>query len=119
MTSTPEQLARQEIDRLPGEGGWHLVGVSDVDSHAAESIAVRELQLKDCHGIADFLTDVCGTATWPPRQERTALRPVDCIRPRTWLWSMSGGADLAAHMPARDVQNSPTRVVRSDPSDHL
>ena len=39
MTSTPEQLARQEIDRLLGAAGWHLCGVSDVNIHAAQGVA--------------------------------------------------------------------------------
>ena len=36
---TPEQTARQEIDRLLIAAGWHVCGVSDANIHAARGAA--------------------------------------------------------------------------------
>ncbi len=59
---TPEQQARQEIDRLLGAAGWHVCGMADANIHAARGVAIREFPLAAGHGFADHLFYVDGTA---------------------------------------------------------
>jgi len=47
---TPEQQARQEIDRLLQSAGWHVCGVSDANIHAARGDAIREFALDGGYG---------------------------------------------------------------------
>jgi type I restriction enzyme, R subunit len=50
---TPEQKARQEIDRQLEQCGWVVQNYSDMDMSAGLGIAVREFPLKK--GFADYL----------------------------------------------------------------
>jgi type I restriction enzyme R subunit len=59
---TPEQQARQEIDRLLQSAGWHVCGVSDANIHAARGVAIREFALDGGYGYADYLLYVDGKA---------------------------------------------------------
>jgi type I restriction enzyme R subunit len=59
---TPEQQARQEIDRLLTAAGWHVCGVSDANIHAARGVAIREFALDGGYGYADYLLYVDGKA---------------------------------------------------------
>ncbi|MEZ5531415.1 MAG: DUF5131 family protein [Steroidobacteraceae bacterium] len=65
MTSSagnPEALARQEIDRLLAQAGWHVCDYKSVDLHAATGVAIREFPLVEGHGDAGYLLYVNGTA---------------------------------------------------------
>jgi type I restriction enzyme R subunit len=42
---TPEQIARQKIDRLLSAAGWALQNPADFNRKAALGVAVREFQL--------------------------------------------------------------------------
>lgn len=59
---TPEQLARQEIDRLLGMAGWAVQSVDAVNHHAARGVVVREFPLNPGHGFADYLLYLDGKA---------------------------------------------------------
>ena len=60
--ATPEQQARDEIDRLLGAAGWAVQDFRAADIHAARGVALREFPLKDGHGAADYLLYVGGKA---------------------------------------------------------
>lgn len=60
--STPEQRARQEIDRLLCAVGWLVQDLKSADLHAARGVALREFELNPGHGTADFLLYVDGKA---------------------------------------------------------
>lgn len=53
MMTTPEQRARQTIDRLLGDAGWQVQDRRDLNLAAARGVAVREFPLKT--GFADYL----------------------------------------------------------------
>ena len=55
MTSTPEQKAREEIDRLLGAAGWVVQDFRAANLQAARGVALREFQLKEGYGEADYL----------------------------------------------------------------
>ena len=56
MTSTtPEQRARANIDRLLELAGWAVQNLSDLNVHADSGVAVREFPLWSGHGTADYL----------------------------------------------------------------
>ena len=59
---TPEQRARQEIDRLLVAAGWHVCDYKDANIHAARGVAIREFPLTAGHGYADYLFYVDGKA---------------------------------------------------------
>ncbi len=50
---TPEQKARQQIDRLLGASGWAVQDFADMNIGAAAGVAVREFPLST--GFADYL----------------------------------------------------------------
>ena len=63
MTSTtPEQQARINIDRLLEQAGWTVQDVAALNVHAARGVAVREFPLLHGHGTADYLLYVDGRA---------------------------------------------------------
>jgi len=63
LTQTPERQARIEIDRLLQAAGCHVCGVSDVDIHAAQGVAVREFPLKVGRYATSELADRLESAT--------------------------------------------------------
>jgi type I restriction enzyme R subunit len=62
LVRTPEQQAREEIDRLLRAAGWAVQDVSAVDLHAARGVAIREFPLDAGHGTADYLLYLDGKA---------------------------------------------------------
>jgi type I restriction enzyme, R subunit len=59
---TPEQRAREEIDRLLTAAGWAVQSVDAVNLHAARGVAIREFPLNTGFGFADYLLYVDGKA---------------------------------------------------------
>ena len=59
---TPEQRARQEIDRLLEAAGWHVCDYKGANIHAARGVAIREFPLTAGHGYADYLFYLDGKA---------------------------------------------------------
>jgi len=59
---TPEQRAREEIDRLLQAAGWVVCDSARVDLRAARGVAIREFPLEAGHGTADYLLYVDGKA---------------------------------------------------------
>ncbi len=60
--STPEQRARDEIDRLLAAAGWAVQDFKLAHIHAARGVALREFELNPGHGTADYLLYVDGKA---------------------------------------------------------
>jgi type I restriction enzyme R subunit len=50
---TPEQKARQQIDRKLEQCGWLVQDYADMDISAGRGVAVREFPLKT--GVADYM----------------------------------------------------------------
>lgn len=61
MAPNPEELARQNIDKLLEAAGWHVCDIKDVNLSAHRGVAVREFPLPG-HGFADYLLYVDGKA---------------------------------------------------------
>ncbi|HKT31010.1 MAG TPA: type I restriction-modification enzyme R subunit C-terminal domain-containing protein [Gammaproteobacteria bacterium] len=59
---SPEEQARETIDRLLQAAGWMVVDRDQVNVHADRGVAVREFSLKPSHGEADYLLYVDGQA---------------------------------------------------------
>ena len=59
---TPEAQARANIDALLVQAGWHVCGKGNLDIHAAQGVAIRELPLDAGFGFADYLLYVNGKA---------------------------------------------------------
>ncbi len=62
MPITPEDIARQNIDRLLTDSGWIVQDRKDANTSAGRGVAVREFPLKTGHGEADYLLFVDGMA---------------------------------------------------------
>lgn len=58
----PEQLARQEIDRLLTAAGWSVQDFKAANVHAARGVALREFPLDDGFGEVDYLFYIDGKA---------------------------------------------------------
>jgi type I restriction enzyme, R subunit len=54
-TQTPEQEAREEIDRHLVEAGWLVQNRKDINLSAGRGVAIREFKMADGHGFADYL----------------------------------------------------------------
>ncbi len=52
---TPEEQARENIDRLLEQSGWVVQNTDSINLYAGAGIAVREFPLKPGHGTADYL----------------------------------------------------------------
>ena len=57
---TPEARARQTIDALLMQAGWHVCGMAQANIHAARGVALREFPLKTGFGFADYLLYIDG-----------------------------------------------------------
>src|SRR5574341_510267 len=60
--TTPEDLARQEIDRLLTQAGWVVCDPDSANIVAHRGLAIRAFPLKSGHGFADYLLYVDGRA---------------------------------------------------------
>ncbi|MGH9427210.1 MAG: hypothetical protein ACRD2L_13010 [Terriglobia bacterium] len=56
---TPEEKARQEIDKLLLVCGWKVQSMDTLNLSAARGVAVREVTLERGHGEVDYLLFVC------------------------------------------------------------
>jgi type I restriction enzyme R subunit len=61
MTS-PEDQARENIDRMLASAGWEVRNVGDANISASRGLAIRNFPLKTGHGFADYLLYVNGSA---------------------------------------------------------
>ncbi len=55
IVSTPEALARRDIDAALAAAGWAVQDVKAINLHTARGVAVREFPLATGHGFADYL----------------------------------------------------------------
>ena len=62
MTKTPEQEARETIDKMLDQSGWDVQDVDNVNIHASKGVSIREFPLNPGHGYADYLLYVDGKA---------------------------------------------------------
>jgi len=62
MTKTPEQEARETIDKMLDQSGWDVQNRQNVNIFAKKGVAIREFPLKSGHGYADYLLYVDGQA---------------------------------------------------------
>lgn len=60
MPITPEDRARENIDKLLTDAGWIVQDKCSTNLSAARGVAVREFPLKSGHGEADYLLFVDG-----------------------------------------------------------
>ena len=58
----PEDLARQNIDRLLEQAGWQVCNLNEANIYGALGVAIREFPLNAGHGFADYLLYVNGKA---------------------------------------------------------
>jgi len=68
---TPEQIARQKIDRLLIAAGWDLQNPADFNRNASLGVAVREFQLST--GPCDYLLFVDGKAAGVIEAKKTGV----------------------------------------------
>lgn len=60
--TTPEGKARAKIDQLLIQAGWLIFDYKQADIHASYGVAIREFQLTQGYGIADYLLYLDGKA---------------------------------------------------------
>lgn len=62
MARTPEDQAREEIDRMLEKAGWHVCDPKDANISAHHGIVIRNFPLKSGYGFADYLFNINGKA---------------------------------------------------------
>lgn len=79
QAQTPEQRARQEIDRLLTAAGWAVQDLSAANIHTARGVAIREFPLAPGCGFADYLlyVDAWAAGTIEAKRKGAALTGVE------------------------------------------
>ncbi len=62
MPQGPEDIAREQIDRMLEQSGWAVQNAKAVNLYAKQGVAIREFELKPGYGTADYLLYVDGKA---------------------------------------------------------
>lgn len=71
-----EPRARERIDRLLAQAGWHVYGAEQVDLASHRGVAIQEFPLRSGHSFADYpvlrafrdkLPEIFPGRTWSPR----------------------------------------------------
>ena len=62
MSPGPEDIAREQIDRMLVSTGWAVQDAKAVNLYAKQGMAIREFELKPGYGTADYLLYVDGKA---------------------------------------------------------
>jgi type I restriction enzyme R subunit len=62
MPLGPEDIARENIDRMLEQAGWAVHDVKQANLFAKKGVAIREFELKSGYGTADYLLSVDGKA---------------------------------------------------------
>lgn len=79
---SPEERAREEIDRLLTAAGWTVADVSKADIHAGRGVAIREFPLSSGFGSADYLLYVdCKAAGVIECWRRPEVDPLGAVMP--------------------------------------
>jgi len=96
MTRTPEDDAREQIDRMLDAAGWAVQDATKANIHASRGVALRNFALKSGHGFADYLLYVNGAAAGVVEAKRqgTTLTGVE-------IQSAKYSEGLPAHLPAQ------------------
>jgi len=74
MPITPEDRARENIDKLLTDAGWIVQDKRATNLFAGRGVAVREFPLKSGHGEADYLLFVDGAPIGSPQSRSTRSR---------------------------------------------
>ncbi len=130
---SPEDQARENIDRMLTKSGWAVRGQNDAHISAYRGLAIRNFTLKQGHGFADYLLYVDGRAagvveakkegvtltgveTQSEKQEKPRFDPQDLFR-AAWLRRQ---ADRKASFPSYPLTlftiHPRAWEFRSDPS---
>ena len=62
MGRTPEDKAREQIDKMLVQAGWHVCDFKDANIHAARGVVIRNYPLNKGYGFADYLFYIEGKA---------------------------------------------------------
>jgi type I restriction enzyme R subunit len=62
MPAGPEDIAREQIDRMLISAGWAVQDAKAVNLYVKQGVAIREFELKTGFGTADYLLYVDGQA---------------------------------------------------------
>ncbi len=62
MSPTPEDKAREQIDKMLVQAGWHVCDFKDANIHAAPGVVIRNYPLSKGYGFADYLFYIDGKA---------------------------------------------------------
>jgi type I restriction enzyme R subunit len=79
MPIGPEDIAREQIDRMLVSAGWAVQDAKEVNLYAKKGVAIREFELKPGCGTADYLLYVDGQAAGviEAKKEGTTLTGVE------------------------------------------
>ncbi len=62
MTNKPEDKAREKIDKMLEQSGWHVYDLNDANIYAHRGVVIRNFPLKTGHGFADYIFYIDGKA---------------------------------------------------------
>ena len=62
MALKPEDQAREQIDSMLEQSGWHVCDIKDANIHAYAGVVIRNFPLTSGHGEADYIFYVDGKA---------------------------------------------------------
>jgi len=93
---TPEDQARENIDRLLTKAGWAVRDQSDANILTYRGLAIRNFTLKQGHGFADYLLYVDGRAAGvvEAKNEGVTLTGVETRRELATFLSLAWSANF-------------------------
>jgi hypothetical protein len=84
---TPEEEAREQIDRMLDEAGWAVQDLAQANVRASEGVAIREFPLRTGYGQADYLLYVESKAVGAIELESSiGLLQRSRSSSRGWIW---------------------------------
>jgi hypothetical protein len=120
MPITPEDRARENIDKLLTDAGWIVQDKRSTNLSAGRGVAVREFPLKPGHGEADYLLFIDGApiGVVEAKREGDTLTGVEL---RTaggkWMHKSETLENLSGKKEARSVLDQRIRESQNRPAE--
>src|SRR6476659_1177918 len=93
---TPEDKARETIDRALQQDGWLIQDIREVNLHVGRGVAIRNFPLVSGHGFADYLLYIDGKAAGVVEAKKEGF-PLVGVEVQATKYSQGLPRELPAH----------------------
>jgi len=75
MSPIPDDKAREQIDRMLEQAGWHVCDLNDTNINVYKGLVIRNFPLKSGYGFADYIFYVDGKAAGVIKAKKGGNKP--------------------------------------------